>query len=189
MIRLTAARSGEPIDILTVCTGNICRSPYIAGALAAAVPGLTIGGAGTAAMVGWEPVTEVLTALKAVGAPDPVPARQLTKRLVRSASFILTATAAHRGEVLRLDKTADQRTFTIKEAARLAGSYVAAGATPQERLADLAQHLLAEAEKDPWDHDDDLADPYGLDAAAYATMVTEVDAALKVIVRALSGEA
>lgn len=189
MIRLTAARSGEPIDVLTVCTGNICRSPYIAGALAAAIPGLTIGGAGTGAMVGWEPVAEVRHALKAVGAPEPALARQLDKKIVRAAGFILTATAAHRGEVLRLDPSAEQRTFTLKEAARLTGDYVAVGATPQERLADLARHLLGEAAKDPWDHDDDLADPYGLEAEAYATMVAEVDAALAVIVRALAGEA
>lgn len=188
MIRLTAARSGEPIDVLTVCTGNICRSPYIAGALAAAVPSLTIGGAGTYAMVGELPTPEVLVALKTVGAPEPVVARQLNRKIVRAAGFILTATAQHRGEVLRLDKTAAERTFTLKEAARLAEGYVAVGATPQERLADLARHLVGKAEQDVWDHDDDLADPYGLDAEAYATMVAEVDAALAVIVHALSGE-
>lgn len=189
MIRLTAAHSGEPIDVLTVCTGNICRSPYIAGALAAAVPDLAVGGAGTYAMVGDLPTPPVLAALSALDAPEPVPARQLDRKIVRSAGFILTATAAHRGEVLRLDKTAEARAFTLKEVARLAGDYVAQGATPQERLADLAQHLLAEAEKDVWDHDDDLADPYGRDAEAYATMVAEVDEALAVIVHALTGEA
>lgn len=185
MIRLKSSPPpGSDVDVLVVCTGNICRSPYIAAALAAAVPALVTAGAGTQAVVGADPVPEVLSAL---GAADVTPARQLNRRIVRGASFILTATTAHRAEVIRLDPGAESRAFTLKEVARLVGEHRPSGATPQERLSDLARHLRAAAEHDPWDHDDDLEDPYGGDAAGYARMIAEVDAALAVIGPALAG--
>lgn len=186
MIRLTAARGREPIDVLVVCTGNICRSPYMAGALATAIPDLVIAGAGTAAMVGWEPVPEVLDALEVIGAPAPARARQLNRKQVRGSTLVLTATTEHRGEVIGLEPDAETRTFTLKEAARLAVGYVPRGETTRQRVADLGRHLHESAANDPWDHDDDLDDPYGRDAAAYATMIAEVDAALTVIAPALT---
>lgn len=185
----SAARAVEPVDVLVVCTGNICRSPYIAGALAAAVPGLSVGGAGTAALVGEHPVPEVLAALERVGAPQAAQSRQLTRKLIRSASFVITATTAQRAEVIRLEPDAEGRTFTLKEISRLLGEHRPRGTTVEDRLADLAGHLHTAATNDPWDHDDDLDDPYGGDAAAYERMIAEVDAALAVIVPVLAGGA
>ena len=54
----TGRRTG-PFSILTVCTGNICRSPLAEGLLRMVLGGLdvTVQSAGTAALVG-EPMTE-----------------------------------------------------------------------------------------------------------------------------------
>ncbi|MDT4940078.1 MAG: Low molecular weight phosphotyrosine protein phosphatase, partial [Pseudonocardiales bacterium] len=49
---LRRRRTSEPIDVLVVCTGNMCRSPMIASMLSAAVPSLVVRSAGTGAPKG-----------------------------------------------------------------------------------------------------------------------------------------
>lgn len=53
------------------------------------------------------------------GTPDGFAARQLTPAILREADLVLTMTAGHRGEVLRLDATRMKRTFPIREFARM----------------------------------------------------------------------
>jgi protein-tyrosine phosphatase len=149
-------RPNEPIDVLVVCTGNLCRSPIIATLLSAAVPSLTVRSAGTAAPAGrpWHPLA--IDALAEAGHHASGTAHRLKAAEVAAASLILTAEGAHRAVVVELDPSAEDRTFTLLEAARLLGASPAPeGSGPTH----LAQHLAAALRTDTSEHDDDLPDP------------------------------
>lgn len=111
--------------ILTVCTGNICRSPVAERLLQAGLDQVLPGGfvvtsAGTRAMVGdpiQPPSAEIVRTFG--GNPENFAARQLTSRILRGVDLVLTMTSGHRGEVLQLDASLLKRTFTIREFARM----------------------------------------------------------------------
>ena len=117
--------SSLPIRILTVCTGNICRSPVAERLLQAGLdqvkPGaFRVRSAGTRAMVG-DPVQPLSAGIISTygGTPEGFAARQLTPAILRDADLVLTMAARHRGEVLQLDPSLLKRTFTIREFARM----------------------------------------------------------------------
>jgi len=117
--------TSAPVRILTVCTGNICRSPVAERLLQAgldqAVPGgFHVSSAGTRALVG-EPMQPISADIVRTfgGDPEGFAARQLTSRILRGVDLVLTMTSGHRGEVLQLDASLLKRTFTIREFARM----------------------------------------------------------------------
>ncbi|WP_373462879.1 arsenate reductase/protein-tyrosine-phosphatase family protein [Arthrobacter pascens] len=118
------APTSAPVQILTVCTGNICRSPVAERLLHAGldqvVPGgFVVSSAGTRAMVGdpMQPASADIVRTFG-GNPDHFVARQLTGNILRGVDLVLTMTSGHRGEVLQLDASLLKRTFTIREFAR-----------------------------------------------------------------------
>jgi protein-tyrosine phosphatase len=114
-----------PVRILTVCTGNICRSPVAERLLQAgldqAVPGgFVVSSAGTRAMVGDPMQPRSADIVRTYGGnPERFVARQLTGKILRGVDLVLTMTSGHRGEVLQLDASLLKRTFTIREFARM----------------------------------------------------------------------
>ncbi|MDP9888907.1 arsenate reductase/protein-tyrosine-phosphatase family protein [Pseudarthrobacter enclensis] len=117
--------TSAPVRILTVCTGNICRSPVAERLLQAGLDQVVPGGfhvasAGTRAMVG-EPMQPISADIVRTygGSPDGFAARQLTPKILRGVDLVLTMTSGHRGEVLQLDASLLKRTFTIREFARM----------------------------------------------------------------------
>ncbi|MFJ5861007.1 low molecular weight phosphatase family protein [Pseudarthrobacter sp. NPDC092439] len=117
--------TSAPVRILTVCTGNICRSPVAERLLQAGLDQVVPGGfevasAGTRAMVG-EPMQPISADIVRTfgGSPDHFAARQLTPNILRGVDLVLTMTSGHRGEVLQLDASLLKRTFTIREFARM----------------------------------------------------------------------
>ena len=114
---------GEPAQVLIVCTGNVCRSPFIERVLAASLPpgsGVVVSSAGTGALVGrpMEPLAAAQTQRYA-GSPAGFAARQLVPGLVASADLVLTATRRHRGEVATLHPRALSYAFTLVDFADL----------------------------------------------------------------------
>ncbi|MCW2496013.1 MAG: low molecular weight phosphatase family protein [Jatrophihabitans sp.] len=150
-----------------------------------ALPELRIASAGTAALVG-EPVNpRVARLLETRGLREPVDLpQQLTGALLRSSRLVITAERGHRLEALEHDRTAANRTVTLKELARLLTG------APTGIGIDAALRLVAErwAAADDVDHDDDLADPYRRSWAHYRRLGDEVDAALAVIVPVLRSQ-
>jgi protein-tyrosine phosphatase len=117
--------SPAQVRILTVCTGNICRSPVAERLLQAGLDQVLPGGfvvtsAGTRAMVG-EPIQPPSAKIVRTfgGNPENFAARQLTSKILRGVDLVLTMTSGHRGEVLQLDASLLKRTFTIREFARM----------------------------------------------------------------------
>jgi protein-tyrosine phosphatase len=106
--------------ILTICTGNICRSPMAAAMLRAELQDLgdvTVASAGTGAVVGAGMTPEALAVLAAGGWGDEPPhrARQLTVEMMASADLVLALTREHRRAAVQLLPTAVARTFTLRE--------------------------------------------------------------------------
>jgi len=108
---------------MTVCTGNVARSPAAERLLTAlAWPDVVVSSAGTAAVVGAPIIPPMAGLLAADGAPTAgFQARQLTADLIKQADLVLAMTPEHRAAVVNLCPTAIKYTFTLLEFARIAG--------------------------------------------------------------------
>ncbi|MGP5699927.1 arsenate reductase/protein-tyrosine-phosphatase family protein [Glutamicibacter arilaitensis] len=109
--------------ILTVCTGNICRSPFAEGILKLRLqeePRFEIASAGLHAVTGAQMDQEAALQLIAHGGnPAGLIGKPLNEGLVKAADLILTMTRSQRDEVIRRFPSAMHRTFTLAEFARL----------------------------------------------------------------------
>jgi protein-tyrosine phosphatase len=111
------------VRILVVCTANICRSPSVqrllVDALAedAACAGIEVRSAGTLAIAG-APGCTLAPAL--AGRAEDHRSTPLTADLVDWADLILTAARDHRSAVVTMVPAARTRTFTVRQAARIA---------------------------------------------------------------------
>lgn len=186
-----------PIRILTVCTGNICRSPVAERLLQAGLdqvqPGaFRVRSAGTRAMVG-EPVQPLSADMIRTygGTPDGFAARQLTPAILRDTDLVLTMAAKHRGEVLQMDASLLKRTLTIREFARMLeileqrdGTASAPADLPAvwrglPARAASVRHLALAADAS----DNDVVDPYRRGQEIYWQMEDELAPAIRTILR------
>lgn len=112
--------------ILTVCTGNICRSPLAEQLLRADLAGLDIevSSAGTMALVGQPMPAQAQTLARRLGGvgTDEHAARKLTEQLVRESDLILGLAREHRRSVVELLPAATRKAFTLREFAHLTAS-------------------------------------------------------------------
>jgi protein-tyrosine phosphatase len=183
------------VRILTVCSGNICRSPVAERILQAGFDAVRPGAfrvrsAGTHAVVGAPVQLPSARIIESHGGrPDGFAARQLTPGMLRGADLILTMTAAHRSDVVGMDPSALKRTFTIREFARMLNALEArdAGPAPDADLftwwkalpgrAAAVRHLALVQNA----ADNDVADPYRLGPEAYQRMEDELAPAVLTI--------
>lgn len=118
---------GRDGRILVVCTGNVCRSPYIERRLSAALDktGISVSSAGTSALVGSEMDPRVAQRLSELGLrAEGFVARQLTAEMARSADLILGATREHRSLVVRMEPSVLRRTYAFADFSDLAAHVV-----------------------------------------------------------------
>ena len=112
--------------------------------------------------------------------------RPLTEKLVGEADLILTATGAHRSEVLALNPLALRRTMSLGELARLAQvvdkSAWADKATDAERLKALVPLALAARSAAPTD---DIEDPYKRPDEIYVRSLGQITGHINSLVSAL----
>lgn len=110
--------------LLVVCAANVCRSPFAAFLLAAALPGTEVSSVGVTARTG-DPLCR-FTDERISGLPDgPAFAKahvatRLDSARIAGADLILTASEIERSAVAVLDPEARPRTFTLVEAAHSA---------------------------------------------------------------------
>lgn len=109
---------------------------------------------------------------------DSSRSRSLTRRRIRQADLIITATGLQRSHVVLYSETAAGRTFTLKELARVARSKPGM-TTLDELIQRAAEEAALAVDVDPAD---DLDDPHGADQEAYDRMRVEVDEALAVLI-------
>jgi protein-tyrosine phosphatase len=194
---------GRKFNILFVCTGNICRSPFaeiLTRALIADRMGrrgaacFTVSSAGTHGLVG-APMDELSRAELAPwrldgAAADGFAARQLDPRIVGCADLVLTAERRHRSFVVGLEPRALPVTFCLRELARLLDlvdldelpTNPIARAHAVARAASQARGLLAYATAE----DDAIPDPIGLPPGAHRSTARHIAAAAYRLVQALT---
>lgn len=186
------------VRIMTVCTGNICRSPYAQLALGHALESVRPGdfevvSAGTQALIGnaVEPGSASILDTKGI-AHDTFAARQISERMLDDVDIVLPLEVAHRKIVLSYSPRHLKRAYTVKEFARLLDSAderepwtqrLAGLTTTEERWAALPSHLARERglSRAP-EGADDIDDPYRQPQEVFDRMAAEVDAAVERIV-------
>jgi protein-tyrosine phosphatase len=163
--------------ILTVCSGNICRSPMAEQLLRAglsAYPGITVTSAGTVGLVG-EPMDQravnLAVSFGVTDAADHV-ARELNEQQIREADVVFAMSREHRRAIVQLHPRAARYTFTIREFARIAAEVTDADLTDAALLRqdDVAGRFAAAVEAAASlrgvvtpllnADDDDVVDPY-----------------------------
>jgi protein-tyrosine phosphatase len=179
-----AADPDGVFGVLFVCTGNICRSPT-AEALArrelARYPGapIQLSSAGSHALEGDPAASRSVLAASTRGASlERHFARELTRRRVRAAGLILCMAAEHRPFVLSYDRSAADRTFLLASFARVAAQWDWLAASPRGLVELAAEHAR--------DQDgDDIDDPLGQAADAYAACAGRLDQLVTPVIAAL----
>ena len=179
-----AADPDGSFGVLFVCTGNICRSPT-AEALArrelARYPGapIQLSSAGSHALEGNPAASRSMLAASTRGASlERHFARELTRRRVRSAGLILCMAAEHRPFVLSYDRSAAHRTFLLASFARVAAEWGWMAGSPAELVALAAEHAQVR-------DGDDIEDPLGQAADAYAACAERLDNLVSPVIAAL----
>ena len=178
--------STVPFRILTVCTGNICRSPMaerlLQAGLDAVAPGeFEVRSAGTGALVGSGIEPHVAGFVNVFGGDSAnFASRQLTAEILQGQDLVLALSRAHRSKVMELAPGLLRRTFTLRELARLLPQVEA---DPDAPAAERWQNGLARALRLRSAHpvraeEDDVVDPYRRSDEVYQQMVRELTPAV-----------
>lgn len=178
------AQSGTA-TILVVCSGNICRSPLaeqlLHARLADATHPVSVVSAGTIADDGAAmDAQSALLSQQYGGQPEAHLSRLLTERQIQAAQLVLTATRAHRAEVVSLVPRASRYTFTLRQFARLLeqiGDEQLAGLHDLESLVEEAAALrgFAVPAAGTRPEDDDIEDPYRQRTEVYERVGAQID--------------
>lgn len=183
--------TASTFSILTVCTGNICRSPLAAQLLRAGVkswPEVAVASAGTHAMVGSAMPDQAQTLAKELGVMDYDAhiARSLTAELLREADLVIALTRSHRRQIAEMLPRGTRHTFTLRELARLVkgitdGELEYVARLPAfDRVGRLRELVEVAASRRgtlaPSDspEDDDVVDPYQHDDVVYRESAEQI---------------
>ncbi|WP_158548089.1 arsenate reductase/protein-tyrosine-phosphatase family protein [Desertihabitans brevis] len=169
------------MEVLVVCTGNVCRSPAVELLLRRGVDGrpgvpeeVRLASAGIRAMVGEPMAARTVDALRRLGV-DVGPghrARQLTAEMVTRADLVLAASRLHRSAVVQLQPDAVERTFTVTEFARYCSEEQGVGGgLPALASFAVSQRGLVVPRRP---EDDDLRDPWGKSARVHRAVVWSI---------------
>jgi protein-tyrosine phosphatase len=185
-------------NIMTVCTGNICRSPLAETVLAARLADLDIRvhSAGTQALVGHGMPDEARTLAERNGVtPERAAAhraRLLSESLMNDADLILTMTSQHSTAAMQLTPRRMHSTFTVREFARLAASLddgvlqriARSSGNPRSRFSALIQTVADQRGVAPRATvDEDVIDPYRQSLEVYEQSADQILPALAEVER------
>ncbi|MCQ1957277.1 low molecular weight phosphatase family protein [Arthrobacter sp. zg-Y826] len=175
-----------PFRILTVCTGNICRSPMAERLLQAGMDSLAPGefeitSAGTGALVGSGIEPHVAGFVNIFGGDSSgFTSRQLTAEILQGQDLVLALTRGHRSKVVELAPGLLRRTFTLRELARLLPLVDADPDAPaaERWQAAMSRALRLRSAHPAGPEEDDVVDPYRRSDAVYQQMVRELTPAV-----------
>lgn len=176
----STSTSDSQFRVMTVCSGNICRSPvaerYLqAGLQRLGIQGVTVDSAGTIARDGQRmPEQAAQLAISHGADPSGHEARYLNEGHVAKADLVFAMAREHRRDVVSMYPRASRYTFTIREFARLAKGLIVQDFQDVAAISavDVAARLraavalvaarrgLVDVPADPLE--DDVVDPYRL---------------------------
>lgn len=190
--------------VLTVCTGNICRSPlaeqYLRAGLAG-IPEIELASAGTMAVDGDLMPDQAVSLARSYGAdPSRHRARFLYERDVSGAGLVLALAREHRRAVVAMHPRASRTTFTLREFARLSAAVTDeeiadvvrdAGDVPSRLALAVAYVGSMRGTVDPPESplDDDVVDPYRRADDVFAESGRQLVPAADEVVRVLRAAA
>lgn len=180
-------------NILVICTGNVCRSPFLEFVLRHELghAGFTVSSAGTHALIDRpaDPGTLRLLGARGIDASD-FRARQVTAAMVREADLIIAASREHVGAVAQVSPLALRKGFALADLSKMLE-----GVPDSEvlhwpgvsRAQSIAQGAIARrGEVNPSTQlEATIYDPYGQDAAAFDRMEREIMRPLPAVIKAL----
>jgi protein-tyrosine phosphatase len=192
---------GYEARILIVCTGNICRSPFIERLLQHELDkrrtgsdrDIIVGSAGTAALLGSAMDPQAEAQLRAYGGDaSGFRARDLSPALIAESDLVLTATREHRGKVAMMSPKALRRVFTFRDFADLVAGIDPASIAPADPR-DWVQQVTDRAAasrglKPPLAPEAaNIVDPYRREDEVFATMAQQIHGSMPAVVYALAG--
>jgi protein-tyrosine phosphatase len=192
-----AGASQTPFQILTVCTGNICRSPLAERLLQAGLDELyptqfVVKSAGTRALVGKPVDPQVATFIHDLGgSADDFSARQLTEKILQGQDLVLALSREHRSRVVEIFPAMLRKTFTLREFARLLPEVPTNDSVHavERWRAEIPKAIRARTAQAGAPEDDDVVDPYKRGVDVYQTMLKSIHEAVDMILaRETSGE-
>ena len=169
--------------VLTVCLGNVCRSPLMERLLQQRLgKGFSVESAGLTSMAGYPMESNAAAELvRLEGSPEGFIARDFVARYADQADLVLTATAAIRSRVLTESPGALRRGFTLLELEHLLRGAPPDRVTPKEVVAWAAAHRSTAAGVAL-----DLPDPIGRSPETHRMVADLIDTATGVIAKALT---
>lgn len=189
------------IDILSVCSGNVCRSALAELLLAVDLADLPVHplSAGTVAVPGAAMPAEAQQVATLLGVRSESAsahrAQRLTTDLIESADLILVMERAHRSAVVGLAPAQTRATYTVREFARLSSTLTDdvlrdaadhGGLGDSDRLRGAIVAVAAQRGLTPplsVPDDDDVDDPYGRPLDAYKASAVQLVPALREVER------
>ena len=189
------------LTVITVCSGNICRSPLASQLLAARLADLgdrvAFRSAGTVARDG-DPMHPRAAAWSTYlgGDPDPHQARYLQPARLRGVDLVLAMAREHRTAVVSAVPALTRRSFTMRELARLAarlsdqdlrGAVAAVEDSDAARLRGLLDLLASTRGLVPpvARADDDVVDPIARSSSVFELAARQIDDASGQVERVL----
>ena len=187
-------------SVLTVCSGNICRSPLaeqVLRARLADLPGIDFSSAGTYAGEGDRmPDQAAALSVRFGGDPSTHRARYFTEPIVGGADLVLAMSRSHRREIVELVPRKVGVTFTLREFARLSeglddAAIVDASAVAPNLRAGLAEVVALVASRKGQvgppvaSEDDDVIDPYRRSDETYERSAAQLVPAAEEVARVL----
>ncbi|PKZ42159.1 hypothetical protein [Kytococcus schroeteri] len=120
------------MNILYVCSGNICRSTFAERLSRHLAPaGLSFASAGTTALVGHAMEDQMAAELRRRGGdPDGFASRQVALPLLREADLVLTMERGHKAYVVEEAPGLTRRTHTLGHFVRSVDELAARGPVP-----------------------------------------------------------
>ncbi len=193
------------VDVLIVCTGNVCRSPLAAQLLRARLSDLdvTIGSAGTYGQVGDRMDRSAVKVAGTLGVPREESrahrGRWLSDFHLSGTDAVFTMTARQLARVAAMMPGRADLVFTVREFARLAAQVTdddiitaadAAGDAPARRVRAALRTIAARRDDAGLTDADEVVDPhrqpYRVFEQAAAEMLPGVDAIARVLRLALT---
>jgi protein-tyrosine phosphatase len=203
----TPDASNGAFRILTVCTGNICRSPmaeqYLrAGLVRAGLAEVVVESAGTMAQDGQGMPDQAQALVRAHGVePSDHRARYLFEGHVAGADLVFGMAREHRRDIVTMFPRSARYSFTLREFARLAREMTLAdlgesAALPADHVSARLRAAVAavaarrgsvDAPLDPLD--DDVVDPYKRDDSVFKESGLQLVPAADVVLKLLKAAA